>query len=645
MPSPSTASIARARSTLEGILNSGPDKLDNQRIEDFLNSKAAEPLAGRLSEVIDVVLVAWTEWRRHPCTSSSLNDSSVGTPSQWVEPVAGDASARAVPVSEGSASSLIEDTVEIRQPQVADSGAVGISSASTETTEVSHVAVELTAPGQIKNSTYEGVHFNIEITPGVDGNLGADGRPAFRPVVPAPPVQETQSIERLDCDFASSDPPRSPVQNVPSPVTPAIPPGSAALQPTLRPGQIPPPGMMQVPPQSFRSIKIDLPNGKVGEKYDALVRAQVPGGNDLVVDRISVPDGCGLEYDRGSGRLRGVPVRPGDVDICLYCRPSDFPPGRSAEKISVKLIVNPDPRSLWRSMEFDRTLPFVKESEKCVKFGLPENRSMVAASKRGRSHAHKGDFREDDFELRHDDSSGWTVLAVADGAGSARFSRRGSQIAVETSVRTALLQLGGAPGRNLTSIVNRIQEDDAQRKLSGVVYEVLGHAAYESVRMIEAEAQVNGCLPRDFATTLLLAAWRHVPDVGHIFLSFWCGDGAIGLYDRDGDVHLLGEPDGGEFAGQTRFLDRTIVANSADLVRRLRVKVVPSFTALALMTDGVSDPKFETETNLTQRRLWDGLWEELSPCLDKSQPDRVLLDWLDFWSPGNHDDRTLALLW
>lgn len=68
-------------------------------------------------------------------------------------------------------------------------------------------------------------------------------------------------------------------------------------------------------------------------------------------------------------------------------------------------------------------------------------KDIVAASKRGRSHAHEGKARDDDFNIYHNDSNGWYIIAVADGAGSAKYSRKGSAVACETCVefcKTAL---------------------------------------------------------------------------------------------------------------------------------------------------------------------------------------------------------------
>jgi hypothetical protein len=68
------------------------------------------------------------------------------------------------------------------------------------------------------------------------------------------------------------------------------------------------------------------------------------------------------------------------------------------------------------------------------------------------------------------------------------------------------------------------------------------------------------------------------------------------------------------------------------------------------MTDGVSDPKFETDNNLINPNKWDELWNDLLEngvelTDDNENAKDQLLDWLDFWSPGNHDDRTIAILY
>ena len=68
-----------------------------------------------------------------------------------------------------------------------------------------------------------------------------------------------------------------------------------------------------------------------------------------------------------------------------------------------------------------------------------------------------------------------------------------------------------------------------------------------------------------------------------------------------------------------------------------------------LMTDGVSDPMFETDANLNKIEKWNELYESITREVDlsdnNSESQFQLLKWLDFWSQGNHDDRTIAILY
>ena len=58
---------------------------------------------------------------------------------------------------------------------------------------------------------------------------------------------------------------------------------------------------------------------------------------------------------------------------------------------------------------------------------------------------------------------------------------------------------------------------------------------------------------------------------------------------------------------------------------------------------------FESDANLEDFNKWDELWKSLDNAVDFSSKSQKtsddLLSWLDFWSPGNHDDRTISILY
>ncbi|HOX52545.1 MAG TPA: protein phosphatase 2C domain-containing protein, partial [Fibrobacteria bacterium] len=114
-----------------------------------------------------------------------------------------------------------------------------------------------------------------------------------------------------------------------------------------------------------------------------------------------------------------------------------------------------------------------------------------------------------------------------------------------------------------------------------------------------------------------------------------------------GEVALLGAADSGEYSGQTVFLDPSQL-DTESLGKRLCYALVDHLEAVFLLTDGVSDPRFETQERMEDPGEWAALWRELTDLLGDPgtslDAHERLLGWLDFWSPGNHDDRTIAMV-
>ena len=60
--------------------------------------------------------------------------------------------------------------------------------------------------------------------------------------------------------------------------------------------------------------------------------------------------------------------------------------------------------------------------------------------------------------------------------------------------------------------------------------------------------------------------------------------------------------------------------------------------------------RFETDAKLKSYGKWNELWADLKEngvelTDDNEEAANQLVNWLDFWSPGNHDDRTIAILY
>jgi len=410
------------------------------------------------------------------------------------------------------------------------------------------------------------------------------------------------------------------------------------------------------------SSLIILPNGRVGEQYKVEVPFKIDGVLDYSIDGLELIE---LKFEKTndgfiiSGIAQPEDKKGGEIPLILKYQPIGLLKGEEWMERPLTLILNPDPKTLWKDIPTPRDIEYYKEDSQMQyvkvekKNGLPR-KDIVAASQRGRSHAHEGNPRDDHFVLHYCDKTEWYIIAVADGAGSAKYSREGSRIACESSVEHCIEALSDSTEfENAIQLFSENSDSNESRKLVGdMIYNIVGSAALKAHNAIKKESERKAdAKMKDFATTLLLAICKRF-EFGWAVASFWVGDGAMCIYDAEKHtIDMLGMPDVGEFAGQTRFLTMPeIFSDSTSFYKRLRFKIYPDFTALMLMTDGVSDPKFETDVNLQKAEMWDALWKdfldngvELKDDNDKCQEQ--LLEWLNFWDRGNHDDRTIAILY
>ena len=412
---------------------------------------------------------------------------------------------------------------------------------------------------------------------------------------------------------------------------------------------------------AVEAANIVFPNGRVGEEYSVEIPFNIKGVEDYVLEGL---EQVGLTYTKTetgfqiSGCAQPEDIKGGDFSVLLRYKPVNLFPDESWLERKLTLILNPDPRTLWKDIKTPRDIEYFKEDAEmqyvCIeeKDGRP-CKDIVAASLRGRSHGHEGKPRDDHFSLHYCKDSEWYIIAVADGAGSAKYSREGSKIACETAVEQCKLALTGSSEFEDAILAFQSNNDADNRKIVGDrVYRIVGNAALKAYNCIKQEAErKEGATVKDYATTLLLTICKKF-DFGWAVASFWVGDGAICVYNADNHTaEILGTPDSGEFGGQTRFLTMPeIFSDTASFYNRLRFKIYPDFTALILMTDGVSDPKFETDANLQNVEKWDALWADLKEkgvelTDDNEKAQGQLLDWLGFWDKGNHDDRTIAILY
>ncbi len=251
--------------------------------------------------------------------------------------------------------------------------------------------------------------------------------------------------------------------------------------------------------------------------------------------------------------------------------------------------------------------------------------SVIAASRRGRLHAHRGDHREDAIAMRRIES-GWCG-AVADGAGSAPWSRIGAAVATHTFCATFAARTG--PSRPRATA-----------------------AADATFATLRALAEAFGVPPRALRTTLLAVAV-----VGDEILTLQVGDGGIALIGHDGVAQLPQAGDSGEFSGEvTHFLPDD--GSRERLVASLHVSAASAARAVILASDGIEDPwyPFARHAPLLVESIEHGVTDARAAAIHAANGVQfawrgevrtahdaatALGDWMTFEKRGENDDRSL----
>ncbi|MFZ3000283.1 MAG: protein phosphatase 2C domain-containing protein [Undibacterium umbellatum] len=459
------------------------------------------------------------------------------------------------------------------------------------------------------------------------------------------PPQEAKPASQSLARNTESDAMKIPSQVVPGPATDA----AASLPPatTKTPAAI----------SDHKNIRFVVSNARCQEAYTSkVIPDQAQTENYQILD-IIIPEQLGLRYNDVLEELSGIPAVQGDFPIQITYRFTNEQANRLA---TLNITVTPNPKSMWLNKPSDKSAIYWKPDED-AKFVQGKNLNLVAASKRGRSHAHVGSFRDDDFSIEYLTESDWGIAIVSDGAGSCSYSRRGSQIICDTAMQhiKGTLNAGKSDAIGLaaenysrarSANTDAVQTEKLRLELRNELYLTVSHAAYHCVvKILEEVSLVADAKLKDFSSTALISVCKKF-SFGTLCAAYWVGDGAVGVYSSSKGISLLGEVDSGEFSGQTRFLDKDEVTAEA-LSKRLRFDVFDDVTAFILMSDGVSDPKFETEARLARSKDWDALWQDMNAAVAIVHDDETdakaqkLLDWLDFWSQGNHDDRTIAIVY
>ncbi len=182
------------------------------------------------------------------------------------------------------------------------------------------------------------------------------------------------------------------------------------------------------------------------------------------------------------------------------------------------------------------------------------------------------------------------VIALADGAGSARLSHYGAECVTKTICDSLIKEFD-----------LYFSEDDGvavKRKIIHDLWDVL-----------EAVASEQACEIKDLASTLLVAAVNK-----DRYILIHIGDGVIGFL-KDDELKVATQPENGEFANTTVFVTSTDVLHSMKILKGN----LGAITGFVLMSDGTENSLYDKrEKSLAPavKKLMKLSWVMLKECLE-----------------------------
>ena len=424
--------------------------------------------------------------------------------------------------------------------------------------------------------------------------------------------------------------------------------------------------------EDIKRMNFPIQNGTVGKEYKSLIDFKSLGLSDLIHEEFIGLEEIGLKFNKIDDLIEGNPILNGEHKIKFLFKTIGEDETNELNVKEITLIINPDPKSLWKDIESDKSDPFWKEDNVSVKDIVGKKR-IVISSKRGRSHANVGSFRDDDFAYKHFNNSGWTVVAVSDGAGSYSLSRKGSQIACDSVIeyfeKYSDIELHKTFEDKLLEF-DKTRDEELLKEIQILSKQNLYKAtvfAHTKIKEFAEEAFKNhpdifnnpkAKSPIDyFHSTLIFSLFKKF-EFGYAVLTFGVGDCPIAVINKDKTMStLMNWLDVGEFGGGTRFITQAEIFHSESnpMPTRFNFQIFPDFSFMFLMTDGIYDPKFVVEANLEKDEKWVEFLADLEGnnhekikvnfnC-ENTEIEQELSKWMDFWSTGNHDDRTLAIIY
>lgn len=250
------------------------------------------------------------------------------------------------------------------------------------------------------------------------------------------------------------------------------------------------------------------------------------------------------------------------------------------------------------------------------------NWKAVARSEIGTSHQKQGIGCQDYGNYRIFDDV--IVGAVADGAGSAKHSDFGANLAVETVLK-CFANINESPQKQ--AFFQPLCKEEAQQVFAKIVKQVITE--------LQKQADEKDYSINDLACTLLV--FLATPDW---VAAMQIGDGFIVMRSEDSEYQLLFQPDKGEFANETTFI------TSTNALKEMQVKVINEKQEfICASTDGLEKVAIRLSDWEPFSPFFKPLEEYLHEPVNREEEDKYLTEFLNSerLNSRTDDDKTLLL--
>lgn len=313
----------------------------------------------------------------------------------------------------------------------------------------------------------------------------------------------------------------------------------------------------------------------------------------------------------------------------------------SEKVVRYSCFINDNPRLMWKDIPSDQQ---VKPDKYYRALQTPEV-DLVGVSHRGRSHANKGTYRDDDFYINRVD--GFCISVVADGAGSAELSSIGSKIfckAVGEFLTKKLVEKKNSLIEMLNDVKGQPHTQLFRPDFASCLYEIIPSSALYGRKQLQLLAEENGVPLKKYNTTALITISLSLNDGCFFCATFQVGDGATVVLTDD-RTELMGKPDKGSAPGETLFVTSNgVFDNATEIMKRLNVCFTDTAPTIISMTDGITDSYFKEGQGVNDMERWRQLINDIQTPDGTLIPANELCDWLNYYVSQEHDDRTMTIV-